>query len=115
MLCDNSEGWSGMEGGREIHEGGDIRVPKADSYCYMAETNTTVVKKPTHYKAIILQLKTNNNKKMPYDPAIPLLDIHPEKTITEKYVCAPIFIVALFTIARTWKQPRCPSTNEWIK
>ena len=52
---------------------------------------------------------------MPYDPAIPLLDIHPEKTITEKYVCAPIFIAALFTIARTWKQPRCPSTNEWLK
>ena len=52
---------------------------------------------------------------MPYDPAIPLLDIHPEKTITEKYVCAPIFIAALFTVARTWKQPRCSSMDEWIK
>ena len=52
---------------------------------------------------------------MPYDPAIPLLDIYPEKTITEKYMYAPIFIAVLFTITRTWKQPRCPSTNEWIK
>ena len=81
----------------------------------MAETNTTVVKKPIHYKAVILQLKTNNNNKMPYDPAIPLLDLYPEKTIAEKYTWAPIFIAALFTIARTWKQPRCPSANEWMK
>ena len=51
----------------------------------MAETNTTVVKKPIHYKAVILQLKTNNNNKMPYDPAIPLLDLYPEKTIAENY------------------------------
>ena len=53
--------------------------------------------------------------KLPYDPAIPLLSIYPEKAITEKDTCTPVFIAALFTMARTWKQPRCPSTDEWIK
>ena len=52
--------------------------------------------------------------KPPYDPAIPLLGIYPEETKTEKDTCIPLFIAALFTIARTWKQPRCPSTDEWI-
>ena len=50
-----------------------------------------------------------------YDPAIPLLGLYPEETKTEKDTCIPLFIEALFTIARTWKKPRCPSTNEWIK
>ena len=53
--------------------------------------------------------------KPPYDPAIPLLGIYPEETKTEKYTCIPFFIAALFTRARTWKQPRCPSTDEWTK
>ena len=53
--------------------------------------------------------------KPPFDQAIPLLDIYPEETKTEKDICTPIFIAALFTIARMWKQPRCPSTHEWIK
>ena len=51
----------------------------------------------------------------PYDPAIPLLGIYLEESKTEKDTCTPLFTVALFTVARTWKQPRCPSTNEWIK
>ena len=51
----------------------------------------------------------------PYDPASPLLGIYPEETKIEKDTCVPEFIAALFTIARTWKQPRCPSTDEWIK
>ena len=51
----------------------------------------------------------------PYDPEIPLLGIYPEETKIEKDTCIPLFMVALFTIARTWKQPRCPSTDEWIK
>ena len=50
-----------------------------------------------------------------YDPAIPLLGIYPEETKIEKYTCIPLFITALFTIARTWKQPICPLTDEWIK
>ena len=53
--------------------------------------------------------------KPPYDPAIPLLTIYSEETITEKDTCTPRFIAALFIIARTWKQPRCPLTDEWIK
>ena len=52
---------------------------------------------------------------LPYDPAIPLLGTHPEKTTILKDTCTPMFIAAIFTIARTWKQPRYPSTDEWIK
>ena len=52
---------------------------------------------------------------LPYDPAIPLLGIYPEKTIIQKDTCTPTFIAALFTIARSWKQPQCPLTEEWIK
>ena len=47
--------------------------------------------------------------KPPYDP------VYPEETKIERDTCIPLFIAALFTIARTWKQPRCPSTDEWIK
>ena len=50
-----------------------------------------------------------------YDQAIPLLGIHPEETKIERGTCIPLFIAALFTIAQTWKQPRCPSTDEWVK
>ena len=53
--------------------------------------------------------------KQPHDPAIPLLGIYPEETKIERDTYIPLFIAALFTIARTWKQPRCPSTDEWIK
>ena len=53
--------------------------------------------------------------KPPYDPATPLLGIYPEETKIERDTCIPLFIAALFTIARTWKQPRCPSTDVWIK
>ena len=52
---------------------------------------------------------------LPYDPAIPLLGIHPEETIIQKHTCTPMFIAALFIIARTQKQLKCPSTEEWIK
>ena len=50
-----------------------------------------------------------------YDPAIPLLGIHTEETRTERDTCTPVFITALLTIARTWKQPRCLSADEWIR
>ena len=52
---------------------------------------------------------------LPYDPAIPLLGIHTEETRSERDTCTPVFITALFIIARTWKQPRCPSADEWIR
>ena len=53
--------------------------------------------------------------KASYDPEIPLLGIYPEEIKTEKDTYIPLFTEGLFTIARTWKQPRCPSTEEWIK
>ena len=52
---------------------------------------------------------------LPYDPAIPLLGIYPEKTIIQKESRTTMFTAALFTVARTQKQPKCPSTKEWIK
>ena len=52
---------------------------------------------------------------LPYDSATLLLGIYPEKTIIQKDTCTPMFIAALFTIAKSWKQPKCPSTGEWIK
>ena len=51
---------------------------------------------------------------LPYDPAIPLLGIYPEKTIIQKDTCPPVFTAALFTIARSWKQLKC-QTDEWVK
>ena len=52
---------------------------------------------------------------LPYDPVIQLLGIHAKETRIERDTCTPIFIRALFTIARTWKQPRCLSVDEWIR
>ena len=52
---------------------------------------------------------------LPYDPAIPLLGIYPDKTVIQKDTCTPMFIAAPFTIAKTWKQPKCPLTDGWIK
>ena len=52
---------------------------------------------------------------LPYDPEIPLLGIHTEETRIERDRCTPMFIAALFTIARTWKQPRCPSADERVR
>ena len=53
--------------------------------------------------------------KPPYNQAIPLLGIYPEETKIDKNTCIPLFVAALFTTARTWKQPRCPLTDECIK
>ena len=67
------------------------------------------------WKMVWRFLKKKRGKKPPCDPAIPLLGIYPEETKIEKDPCIPLLIAALFIIARTWKQPRCPSTDEWIK
>ena len=53
--------------------------------------------------------------KLPYEPAVPLLGIYPEETTTEKDTCTPMFTAALFKITWTWKQPRCPSVEKWIR
>ena len=52
---------------------------------------------------------------LPYDPTIPLLGIHTTETRSERDTCTPMFIAVLFIIARAWKQPRCPSADEWIR
>ena len=107
-------------------------------------TKTIVRYQLTPVRTAIIVKKTNNNKcwqgwrdkatlvhtggnvnwllkklkiELPYDPAIPLLGIHPKKrkTLIWKDICTPIFIEALFTIAKIWKQPKCPASEEWIK
>ena len=55
------------------------------------------------------------NIELPYDPAIPLLGIYPDKTFLKKGTCTHMFIAALFAVAKTRKQPKCPLTDEWIK
>ena len=50
-----------------------------------------------------------------YDPAIPLLGVYPEKTIIQKDTCTQMYTATVFTTARTWKQPKCPSTERWVK
>ena len=72
----------------------------------------------TDYSHYVRQYGDSYNKlgiKLLYNWTTALLDIYPEKTITEKDSCISVFTAALFTIARTWKQPKCPSTDEWIK
>ena len=67
------------------------------------------------WKTVWRFLKKKLEIKLPYAPTIPLLGIYLEKTKIEKDTCIPVFIAAQFTIARTWKQPRCLLTDEWIK
>ena len=52
-----------------------------------------------------------------FDPAIPLLGLYPKnpETPIQKNLCTPMFIATLFTVAKCWKQPKCPSADEWIK
>ena len=59
-------------------------------------------------------IKKKLERELPYDPAVPLLGIPTEKTRIERDTCTPMFIAGLFTIARTWKQCRCPSAYKWI-
>ena len=76
-------------------------------------------KEPFKWKQLLWKTVWRFLKKLgikpPYDPAIPLLGIYPEETRIEKDTRIPLFIAALFTIARTRKQPRCPLTDKWIK
>ena len=64
---------------------------------------------------MIWRFLKNLGIKPPYDPEILLLGIYPEEIKIEKDIYIPLFIAALFTIAGTWKQLRCPSTDEWIR
>ena len=74
--------------------------------CYAVDRNVNWC---SHYgEQFLKRLKIE----LPYDPAIPLLDIYPEKTIIQKDTCTPVFIAALFTTSKSWKQPKCPSRHE---
>ena len=86
-FSNNLEGWDCWGYGREVQKVGDICIPMADSCLYMAETNTI--------------LSSNQ-------PPI-------KNNFLKKDTCPAVFIAALFTIAKMWKQPKGPSTNEWIK
>ena len=72
------------------------------------QTSTTTME-----NSVEIALKIANRTAL--SPAIPLLGIHTEETRIERDTCIPMFITALFIIARTWKQPRCPSADEWIR
>ena len=61
----------------------------------------------SHYGKLKIELR--------YDPAVSFLGIYSEKNMIQKDTCTSVFTEALFTIAKTWKQPKCPSTEEWIK
>ena len=68
-------------------------------------------------KALIFSIyeqRTQLSLKLPYNPAIPLQGIYLEKNIVWNVTCTPVFTAALFTIAKTWKQHKCPSTEEWV-
>ena len=71
----------------------------------------------SHYGKTVWRFLKKLKIELPYDPAIPLLGMYPEKMKTQiqKDTRTPMFIAALFTITKAWKQPKCPSTEEWIK
>ena len=75
---------------------------------------TLLVRMSTDTASMESSMEILNKLKLSHDPVIPLLDIYPEKTTIQKDTGTPMFIASLFTIARTWKQSRCPSTDEWI-
>jgi len=62
-----------------------------------------------------VEVLTSLYTELPYDPAVPLLGMQPGQTFLKKYTCTRMFIVALFTVAKTWKQPKCPSTDDWMR
>ena len=94
--------------GREM--GGKFKGEGIYVYLWLIHVEVEL-KTPKFCKAIIIKFK----KELPYDPAISLSDIYREKTILRRDTCTPMFIAALFTIARMWEQPKCPLTDEWIK
>ena len=87
------------------------RGERLDASC-LAESNRSELIQPL-WRTVWRFLKKLKIE-LPYDPTIPLLGIYPEKTIIQKDTRTPMFIAALFTITRSWKQPKCPSTDEWI-
>ena len=88
-------------------EGVEKRIP---SYTVGGNVNCC-----SHYEQQVWRFLRKLKTELPYDPAIPLLGIYPDKTLVQKDTCTPMFTAALFTTAKTWKEAKCPSTEEWIK
>ena len=84
---------------------------------YAAGTAQEIAKrqKQTNKKKTKTKNKKQQKKELPYDTTIPLLGIYPDKTLLKRDTCTRMFIAALFSIAKTWKQPKCPSTDDWIR
>ena len=79
------------------------------------EDGTSSVQFSRSVGKMVWRFHKNPGIKLTYDLTIPLLGIYPEETKIERDICIPLFIAALFKIASTWKQSRCPSTDEWMK
>ena len=108
-ITSNWSEWPSLKSPQTINVGRGCREKRMLLHCWWE----CKLKQPL-WKMVWRFLK-NLGIKPPYDPAVPLLGIYSEKTKIEKDTCIPLFFAALFTIARTWKQLRCPSTEEWIK
>ena len=74
-----------------------------------------MVKDREAWRAAVHGVSKESDTTEQYDPTIPLLAIYSDKTVIQKDTCTPVIIVALFTIAKTWKRPKCSSTDKWIK
>ena len=98
--------YSQMDGWNDVVAEGDLKVQLCWWECKLVQPLGRTVWR---------FLKKLEIEELPYDPAIPLLGIHTKETRSERDTCTPMFIAALFIIARTWKQPRCPSADEWIR
>ena len=109
MLCNQR----GRGGGRPAHR--NEEWPPLATTGGSPRTETKTQHSNQSINQSIFKKKKQLKIELPYDPAIPLLGVYPEKTIIPKESCTTMFTAALSTIARTWKQPKCPSTDEWIK
>ena len=98
-----------------IHDQCNSGTPEIQNPGYLVAKPFAYITHPLVETSNSIQDTLFQNTSLPYDPEIPLLGIHTEETRIERDTCTPMFIAALFIIARTWKQPRCPSTDEWIR
>ena len=87
-----------------------------NQFCTLrTEVGKAVIRLLTMNSYFYVEKSIKSTRKSAYDPAIPLLDTYPEKNMIWKDTYTSVFISTLFIIAQTWKQPKCPSTEEWIK
>ena len=85
---------------------------KQKSFCTAKETVNKMKRQPTEWEKIFGNHVSGQGLISKIYKEIPILGIYPDKTIIQKDTCTPMFIAALFTIVRIWKQPKCPLTDE---